>query len=330
MFSTKQKKYERLLEAALANLETAPELYCPTNFWDHGVRDIIRDFKGIGLKKFKSWPSARYFFAPSYGMGHSNASIAVVTDLIKTRYPSIQTNRLSGMLTGGYDAMQDWEMTQIIWDEDNWPTGHDFGESTVGSPSPFHRPGGRFAPGVTKAFMNYKRLFALLSRHMPKVPETVLELGGGYGVAADVVFGLNPNAQYVDYDLPPLSIIAQYYLDKVHGGKNYHIGQSWELPAHQGPVDLFLNSFSLQEMEPHVVENYVNDVANIGADYIMSLNSTKGKPIAKTSDDIGVFEQVRSDTIEGHFKARGYETLARYGKPYQRTAATALIMKKSG
>ena len=45
-----------------------------------------------------------------------------------------------------------------------------------------------------------------------------------------------------------------------------------------GPFDVFVNSFSFQEMEPDVVEHYVSQVASKQVSYVVSLNSRKGKP----------------------------------------------------
>ncbi len=324
-----QEEYEKMLDEALESLKDVSDLYCPTNFWDHGVRDIVKDFREVGLERFKRWPSGSWFFVPKYVNAYTDQSMAAVAEAVKGRNLVATETQLRRILDGTQEALNDWDKASLIWNKKNWPTKHDFGESPVGDPDSFQYPLGENKPGVTKAFMNYKILFALLSRHMKKVPKSVLELGGGYGVAADVLFGVNPRAVYYDYDLPPLSIVARYYLDQAHADKSYRVGQSWELPKHRDPVDVFINSFSLQEMEPHVVENYVNDVANIGAEYIVSLNSTKGKVVATSKDEVGVFEQVTSAMIEACFVKRGYTKLARYRHPYQRSSATALIMKKA-
>ena len=55
---------------------------------------------------------------------------------------------------------------------------------------------------------------------------------------------------------------------------------SWRIDDVDGPFDLFVNCFSFQEMEPDVVVNYVAKVAEKDVEWVVSLNSRKGKPKA--------------------------------------------------
>ncbi|WP_295814359.1 putative sugar O-methyltransferase [uncultured Nitratireductor sp.] len=319
--------YEQLLITSLADMKDADPLYRPTNFWNFGVRAILRDFFGHGLENFKSWPS-RVFFVPHYGYGFTTKSIEETKKFLEGNFAAVNTNPLSDLLTGRAEAIRDWDVARSTWNQERWPVDFNFGESAVGKPNPYIRLLGKGRPGISKAFMNYLLLFSLLSRHVDNPPESFVEIGGGYGAAADVMFGINPQSRYINYDIPPLSIVSQYYMDKAHPRSDYRIRQSWELPKHDSTEDVFINSFSMQEMEPNVVSNYIRIIAKTGPRFVVSLNSFAGKNVAKSDTELGVRKQVTSDFIEKQFTSHGYQTLGRYREPFQRSAAVALIMKK--
>ena len=86
--------------------------------------------------------------------------------------------------------------------------------------------------------------------------------------------------------------------------------------------------FSFQEMEPHVVANYVAKVAEKDVSYVVSLNSRKGKPKA-TDGGSGVVEQVTSERIVEMFAGHGYELLGTYGPPYLRSAGELVVLRST-
>ena len=55
-----------LLDQMLADMEGAPELYRPTNFWQTGLRGIVEDLRSRGVETFRSHPSARVMYVPTY------------------------------------------------------------------------------------------------------------------------------------------------------------------------------------------------------------------------------------------------------------------------
>ena len=94
-----------------------------------------------------------------------------------------------------------------------------------------------------------------------------------------------------------------------------------------GPFDVFVNSFSFQEMEPVVVANYVDRVADLGVRHVVSLNSREGKPVGDVGE-VGVREQVTSRTVIELFEARGYELLGTYNRPLVNSAGELAVLAR--
>jgi hypothetical protein len=103
----------------------------------------------------------------------------------------------------------------------------------------------------------------------------------------------------------------------------------WRIDDVSGPFDVFVNCFSFQEMEPHVVANYIAKVAAKDVSYVVSLNSRYGKPKADESE-IGVVEQVTSASIVTMFEQHGYELCRAYGQPHIRSAGELVVLRKKG
>ena len=130
------------------------------------------------------------------------------------------------------------------------------------------------------------------------VPKVILEIGGGFGSLGEILSASGINGlKYIDVDIPPISSVAQFYLEQVLGRDNV-LGfkntkdsekiQIDKLPmasvfaSHQieklcGTVDLFVNFISFQEMEPHVVENYVQQINRLGSKWVLLRNLREGK-----------------------------------------------------
>jgi hypothetical protein len=69
---------------------------------------------------------------------------------------------------------------------------------------------------------------------------------------------------------------------------------SWQIEKLKGKVDLFVNFISFQEMEPHVVKNYLGHVARLGASWVLLRNMREGKQLRK-DDWVGVDTPILGD-----------------------------------
>jgi hypothetical protein len=151
--------------------------------------------------------------------------------------------------------------------------------------------------------------------------ERVLEIGGGFGSLGEIVLKMGARTFYIDVDIPPLAAVATYYLRRVFGrdavyGYDQSRDQSrididavagqyraavlcpWQLPHVEGSADLFVNFISFQEMEPHIVRNYVRHASRLTRRCALLRNSRHGMPPARNASVLGVIEPTRmEDTI---------------------------------
>jgi putative sugar O-methyltransferase len=334
-------EWDEITRRSLDEIDHADPLYRPTNFWQPGLRQLLSDMDELGLERFKAWPTATYWFYPTYGANVLPDTAAAALERAVEVQPDVRPAALREALTGAAEARRDLEVARIMWDHERWPfkvMAH--GEASTGEPPQHFRLAGD-SRGWTKPYLNYLLCLAALSRHVDRTPRSVLEIGGGFGVLGEILMRRSERVRYVNLDIPPLMTVASYYLRELFGDRvdvyddswTGRVGPdrsavlpSWRIDDVDGPFDLFVNSFSFQEMEPHVVANYVAKVAEKEVAYVVSLNSRKGKP--KTRDGgIGVVEQVTSARIVEMFAAHGYELLGTYGPPYIRSAGELTVLR---
>ncbi len=338
-------RWEALTARTVAGIDTCAELYRPTNFWQPGVHRLLDQMDTLGLPKFKSWPEAFFWFYPIYGRALPPRTLRRILRLVEDEKPGSSTAWARSALVGRTSALRDYDMARMAWDQSRWPMDLEgYGESAVGSPTETFRLAGpehRFG----RPYLNYLLCLAALSRHVTEPPTRFLELGGGFGVLGEIVLSRDPDARYVDLDIPPLLTVASYYLTELFGhervltfddrvpdeGPIEVTGSAclpnWRLPDLRGDFDVFVNSYSFQEMEPAVVANYADKVAELGVRYVVSLNSRAGKPVA-SGDEVGVREQVVSRTVIAFFEERGYELCATYNRPLINSAGEIAVLRR--
>lgn len=265
----------------IAGMEACDPIYRPTNFWAPGTRRLFAELKARGLESFKSWHGASTWFYPTYGAGLTNAKIGAIYKFAQTVDPKLPQAWFSGCLNGSREARRDFDAARLSWDQSRWPydlTGH--GESRVGKPPQRYRLTGSDDVGWGKPYLNYLLGLAALSRHVSEPPRSFLEIGGGFGTLGEIVLQRDGDACYVNLDIPPLLTVAAYYLSALFGPQRVTTPDAvpplgaispasgmclpnWRLPDLRGPFDVFVNTYSFQEMEPHVVDHDVRAVARL-------------------------------------------------------------------
>lgn len=338
-------RWEALTRRTLTELDACEPVYRPTNFWGPGVERLLGEMYSRGLESFKSWPEALFWFYPVYELVLPPRRRRRLLDLAGSFDPGLR-RQLRSRLDGVTAARRDFDAARLAWDQDRWPADLEaYGESAVGRPRQrYHLNGTDVAWG--KPYLNYLLCMAALSRHVRSAPKSFLELGGGFGVLGEVVMARDPEARYVDCDIPPLLTVASSYLtelfgddrvltydDRVPASGPVHVPRSaclpsWRIGDLEGPFDVFVNSFSFQEMEPEVVQHYVDTVVDIGVTYVVSLNSRKGKPVAVEEGDIGVLEPVTSGRIVEMFEAHGYRLAGAYNSPLVAGAGELVVLER--
>lgn len=343
------RDWNELTARSMTALETVAPVYRPTNFWGPGVQELLSDLADRGLETFKSWPTAGTWFYPRYGNGFVNASTDVTFAAALEANPAADEQWVRSALNGALEARRDYDCARLAWDQERWPADLDgFGESKVGTyPQGFRMSSRSPNSAFTRPYLNYLLCLAALSRHVAAPPQGFLEIGGGFGVLGEIVLSRDPLARYVDLDLPPLLTVASYYLTELFGEERVQVSDDllagtgplhvtgsavlphWRVADLQGSFDVFVNSYSFQEMEPDVVEHYIDQVARLGVAHVVSLNSREGKPKAATAGEWGALEPVTSALLVELLTTRGYTLVGQYDDPLVRTAAQLNVLTRS-
>jgi putative sugar O-methyltransferase len=334
--STPQRYPE--LELARADMLAQSEFYRPTVFWDEASSRIVSEINDLGIDRFRMQPTILGFFVATYGTPGNSFTPEQATglrDWLETNYPLAKKAQLGldQFLSGDLQARSDYRTLVAADDTSRLPHLHHFSESSVGEPiEHFEYEGRKFS----RNSLNYLLGLVLLKKHLGgDCPRTVLEIGAGYGTLGEILASSGIDGlRYIDIDIPPTSYVAQHYLSSVFGAdkvatyaqtrdlKEIQIEQlascsvlcSWQIEKLRGEIDLFVNFFSFQEMEPHIVENYLAHVRRLGARWVLLRNMLEGKQ--KRSDDnwVGVKTPILGDDYLPMLP--GYELVERNVLPF--------------
>ncbi len=307
------------LKFVYEEMQSQNELYKPTSFWNNASKQIVDDIEQSGVEHFRSLNSTLNYFVPTYGLPGNSFTKEItssVLELVKNNYPNHLKPQLAlaQFLNGEMSALADYRVFRAADNINELPCLHTFSESSYGNPTEqFEFDGKKYS----RSSLNYLLGLTMLKKHLKgDAPETVLEIGGGFGTLGEILLTAdNSNCRYIDIDIPPTSFVAQMYLSHILGEGNvadftktqqYSSIQidslpkcavlcSWQIEKLQGTIDLFVNFISFQEMEPDVVQNYLNHVTRLNAKWILLRNMREGKNIRKDSNSVGVETPIRSD-----------------------------------
>lgn len=312
-------RIEDILQLMLTDMENAPALYRPTNFWNSGLPSIISDIEKLGIETFRTHPSARFFYVPVYS-SNTYARWPHALDSLLARLPARKARRWRTRLTHSDRARADYRLFRAT-SVDGAIDLDRVTESDVGGGERFIFDGRTYS----RSMLNYLRALNLLKRAAPDFrPESCLEIGGGYGTLGEILLKAEDGAIYVNVDIPPVAAVSTWYLSQVFGADRvlaYPDSRTmerfdpdalkgryravvlcpWQLPRLSGRFDLFANFMSFQEMEPDVVANYVAQVQPLTGRLALIRNSAHGKKAATKEGDVGVMEKVTTDFIVSRF-----------------------------
>ena len=304
---------EAELDLALDALATRPEIYRPTSFWEEASRRLAEELRREGIGTFRRQPLPLVYFVPTYGSpGNriSRESAAAARDVIQG--DSLEKAAFERFVSGRDAAFADFRVLSAADDARIEPRLDAFSESEVGSPhEQFTFDGRRFS----RSALGYLLGLAFLKGHLGEEKiRSVLEIGGGFGTLGEILVSADPSVRYIDLDIPPGSVVAQYYLSEVFGAdkvttfrqtateRSIDIERlsplsalcNWQIENLNGEIDLFVNFISFQEMEPDVVANYLEHVTRLRPRWVLLRNMREGKQI-RTENSFGVLEPIVSD-----------------------------------
>src|SRR6266566_4011043 len=329
-------KYPELTRAR-EDMCAQSELYRPTVFWDEASSRIVDEIREHGVESFRSLPEPLGFFVPTYGIpgnGFSREQLDSLLGCLRRDFPDATKAELAltQFLRGEMSALADYRALVAADETRVKPYLHAFSENVAGAPvEHFEFDGRRFS----RSSLNYLLGLALLKKHLAgDVPRTVLEIGGGFGTLGEVLStsGVD-DLRYIDVDIPPTSFVAQYYLSTVLGPNRVatyaqtrdrasipisslplaSVLCSWQIERLTGRIDLFVNFISFQEMEPHIVRNYLGHVARLGAHWVLLRNLREGKQ-RRTHGWLGVDRPTLGDDYLA--MVPGYELVERNVVPF--------------
>ena len=312
-------EFKNNLKDMMTDMESADELYRPTNFWSTGLPKILTDIEKFGVEQFRTHKSAAFFYVPRYASNTLQKYGNLITPILPF-LPKRKQIRLQKRLTRSDRARLDYRIFCASSISGGLPINQ-ISESSIGGGERFSFDGRQYS----RSMLNYLRALNLLKREVDTTNlKSILEIGGGYGTLGEILLKASPNSFYINVDIPPVAAVATYYLQNVFGSHNvltYSESRKldiinlsklkrkykavilcpWQLPLVKGETDLFANFMSFQEMEPKIVKNYIKLVQPLVKNHILLRNTAIGKKIALKKGEIGVIKQVKSDFIQKEF-----------------------------
>jgi len=303
-------------QALLEQMAQQSELYRPSSFWEEASKDILQGFVTEGVQSFRSQPQPLMFFVPTYGYpGNGLApemTQAVQAQLEAHQVTPKQQSAFDGFLGGESAALADYRVLQAANFSSKFKGLLDFSESQVGEPiEQFEFEGKRYSRSALNYLLglSFFNQFADLSNI-----STVMEIGGGFGTLGEITQKVLPDSKYIDIDIPPTLFASDYYLRQVFGEEQVtrfdsyveadsleierlapiSVLPSWKIEALQGEVDLFVNFISFQEMEPHIVQNYLDHVSRLQSKWVLLRNMREGKQ-TRQQHRVGVEKPIFSE-----------------------------------
>jgi len=324
------KKKNNLL---LNELKKQKDLYKPTIFWQDLSNKFIQMFNKSGLKNFRRNKLANNFFVPLYTQTREGKMKEIISISKKNTFSKRFKTDIIKFVSGENLAFKDYSTFKSGDLIKKLPYLQNFSESKFGNPKEQFIFEGKY---FSRSSLNYLNGIVFLKQNTKNfVPKTILEIGGGFGSLAEILkFSGIEKFKYLSIDLPPLSVVSEYYLKKIFEPnsisdsekllkkskininklKKISCLQSWQIENLRGKIDLFVNFISFQEMEPNVVANYLNYISKLKPKYILLRNLREGKQIKK-KNKIGVKKPTKLKDYINCLKSN-YKLVARNTIPF--------------
>lgn len=292
--------------------EEIPVLYMPGVFWEDASKKILNEIENHGIENFRRLKTSLNYFVPTYGIpGNSfnNKIKKKLTQILKTEGTRKQQLYMKKWLNGGLHAESDFRVFLASLKDDNHFKLKDFSESSYGNPIEQFNFNDK---NYSRSSLNYLLGLCFLNNFLSKEDkiDTVMEIGGGFGTLGEIL-SFSKNKKYINLDIDPISWIAWKYLKNIYKDKifkNLNIKKtkisnlpacsvlnSWNIENLEGKIDLFVNFISFQEMEPNIVENYLNHIVRFKPKWILLRNIKEGKQKKTKKNKVGVKNPIKSN-----------------------------------
>jgi putative sugar O-methyltransferase len=327
-----------LLDLMLEDSKHFPEIYQPTNYWSFYQNHIINHIRAEGLKTFRSSENE---YLSTFGARDLHPIKAPITSLIAlsrseeeakqyieylalaAKYPDVDLfpfdislndlNETAFRLTVAHGIICGAKPLSEIT------------ASLAGHPEYFFSVNGK---SYTYAFLSayWRYCFCCQYINFDDI-DVIVELGMGTGKQAEVVKKLHPHITYYLIDLPPQAYLTGQFLKAIFGDvvMDYNVYRNqpmisskpgsinilcnWQMESLKiDQKTLFWNAASFGEMEPHIVDHYLN-IASRWSNYIYLHQCMKGKEQGKKGEG-GVLKQTRFEDYH-NFLQESYHLVSR-------------------
>ncbi len=327
-----------ILKLMLGELEKAPDIYKPTNYWYLHQQVFIKELNKIGLKDFRK---RKYSILETFGATDLDFKYGQI-DLKSNKYFNNRYVRalpfwdsvisfLNKKLNQYFPIIPSYninfmELKEILYERVNLLAKaskakplSSFSASLIGNPEDaFIVSGKNYTLTILYYYLRY--LFCQKNLDFSKV-KVIAELGCGSGKQIEVLKKLYPDIIFLLFDIPPQLYVSESYLSSVFPkdvvtfketldmetidfskkGRIYFFG-NWKFPILKNmKIDLFWNAASFQEMEPDVVSNYLT-IVNESAKAIFLQQTMEGKEEAVKKGEHGVLKATTLKDYQNNLK----------------------------
>ncbi|TGN18792.1 putative sugar O-methyltransferase [Leptospira idonii] len=317
----------------LEELEKAPEIYRPTNYWYLHQKVFLNELSKTGLFDFRrrKYSILETFGATDYDFKNGAIDVRAnkyfnnryvrslpfwakfiefINRKLNLAFPIIPAYNID------YSQLKVilWERVDLLAKKIKAKPLASFSSSLIGNPEDVISVDGKnYTLTVLYYYLRY--LFCQKNIDLSKV-KVIAELGSGAGKQVEVLKKLYPDMIFLLFDIPPQLYVSQTYLstlfpndvvpfqdtlsmdniDLAKKGKIYFFG-NWKFPILKNhKIDLFWNAASFQEMEPDVVSNYLS-IVNMSAKTVFLQQRMEGKETASKKGEHGV---LKATTLEDY------------------------------
>jgi putative sugar O-methyltransferase len=315
-----------LLKTMMNDMDAASDLYKPTNYWSYKSQFSLPSLYSEGLQDFRRKKHSVYA-----SLGGVDVYPDFWIDLRKSRIFNNRILRslplwegVLKMLSALCDIFlslclpfilrrikeKPYRVAAMTARQNNSKPIEQFEASMVGNPEYVININNK---NYTNNIFDYYIRYSYCCRYIDfEKVNVIVELGSGSCKLTEVIKKLHPHISFLNFDIAPQLYIGEMYLKTVFGndvvgyesnrniqtierpepGKIYFYG-SWQFPLLKDfKHDLFFNVTSFQEMEPPIVQNYLQFIdGNVPAIYLHE--QMAGKEKAQKEGDFGVMDPVK-------------------------------------
>ena len=321
------------------------KIFKPTSFWSNLVKKNYYLIKKGNIGKFRNLNIGFVGFAPYFSeikrfkIKHKTLNKLKKAIMDSDIMPKGQEKILfliNSAISGSDRASNQYK---ILLTDKIKPFFYKFSESKVGDPTEQFIFDNNYFSATS---LNYLNGLLFLKKYIKNFDnKTVLEIGGGFGSVGEILNKIGiKKFKYINFDLPPLNIVSEYYLGKSCKqkiGNHFTFKNSqtiliqklpklssfpnFDIVKLKGKIDIFLNFISFQEMEYEVVKNYLQIVNNLRPKYILLRNLREGKNTSKNKNyykhkfTYFVKKSIKSNDYKNILR-KNYKLLANNVEPY--------------